>query len=299
MFTNKAILYDYLLDNHINVLLVSEDKLEDDIDHDSIGHMCILSERNFVSETYFDKKQVIYKFQSAEYIISELFSLYPDINIKTNNHYNNLKIISIFSLDEGLSRDKFSFNLANQYGDSNKTLLIDLNLIHGYYQLEQLNSNKNLSEFIYFLKSGIPNVLIKMNMQVQKLSNFDYLKGVSFGPDLYDLSFEDFEFWLKELQSSDYEIVIFNIGCYMEGTLEIFRQSNDLLLISKQSPWDSGLYNNFKEQLIWTDYEDIINKLTVVEIQKEFLDMVKEYEFSDIFSKQWGDLAEKYARYNK
>ena len=299
MFTNKTILYDYLLDNQINVLLISEDKLQDDIEHDKIEHMCVLSEKNFVSESNYDETNVIYKFQSAEYIIKELFDLYPEISSKTNKCFSDFKVISVFSIDESFARDNFSFNLANQYATKNKTLLIDLNLLHGRYQLDQLNSKKNLSEFLYFLKSDIPNLLVKMNIQVQKFANFDYLKGVSFGPDLYDITFEDLKLWLRELQSSNYEIVIFNIGCYMEATLELFRQSDDLLLVGRQSPWNSNLYENLIEQLNWTGYEDLVNKIRVIKIQKELVDIVNEYELNDIFSKQWGDLAKNYARDNK
>lgn len=298
IFTNKTILYDFLLDNKINVLLISEDKLQDDIEHDNIDHMCILSEGNVISENNNYNQEIIYKYQAVDQIIRELFDFYPELSVRNTNNYNKLKIISIFSLNEKFAKDSFSYNLANQFAIEKKTLLVNLNLIHGRDQYPDLNSDKNLSEFLYFLKSTTPNMLLKMNDYIQKIDNFDYLMGVKFGPDLYDLTSEDLEFWLKELQTSSYEAVIFNIGCYMESILELFRRSNEIFLISSKGSWDSSLYDNFIDQLTWTGFEDVNNKLKVIEIQKELTDIRDEYDINGIFTDKWGDLVSQYARDN-
>lgn len=296
IFTNKSILYDFLLDNKMDVLLISEDKLQEDIEHDNVGNMCVISEGKYIAESNnSDKKQVIYKFQSAEQIVNELFNYYPILNVKNNNSVSNSKFISIFSLNDSFAKDNFSFNLANQYGIAKKVLLIDLNLLHGRYQLSNLDPMKNLSEFLYFLKSRTPNLFAKMNLQIQKLGNFDYIKGVMFGPDLFDLTFEDLEIWVKELHKSNYDIIIFNIGSYMATTLELFRKSDEIFLVTKDNPWSINLYNNLIEQLNWTGNEDIIKKLERVEIQKGLTDIINEDQMNNVFTDQWGEWAQFYA----
>lgn len=294
IFTNKTILYDFLLENQIDVLLISEDKLQEDIYHDNINNICILSEGSYISEGL-DKNKTIYKFQSARQIVNELFNYFPNLNAKRNNQYSKSKIISIFSLNDTFSKDKFSFNLANQFGISNKVLLIDLNLLHGGYHCSNLDTNKNLSEFLYFLKSRHSNILLKMNMQIQRLGNFDFMKGVMFGPDLYDISNKDLEFWIEELQKSDYDTIIFNIGCFTQTSLELFRSSIKVYLLNKPCPWNEGLYHNLVEQLNWTGYEDIINRIERVEVSKNLTEVNNEIEVNNIFTDQWGGLAKKYA----
>lgn len=296
IFTNKNILYNFLRDRQINVLLVSEDKLIEGVEDENIEEICVLSEGNYLLEDNEEKKNIIYKFQSGEQILMKLYEFYPELNNNTNNkNSNKSKIISVFSFDESFAKDNFSFNLANQYGIIKKTLLIDFNLFHGMYQLQDLKSEKNLSEFLYFLKSRVPNILLKMTMETQRLGSFDYLKGVTFGPDLYDLTSSDIEFWLKELDTSDYEVIIFNIGFYMQTMLDLFRKSDDLYFITNESPWSQSLYNNLEEQLTWVGYEDIINELKVIEVGRGLIEKNKELQTNNIFNEEWGDLARLYA----
>lgn len=297
IFTNKTILYDYLSDNHIDVLLISEDKLDEGVEHDNIEHICILSEKTYVSED--DSDKVIYKFQSAEQIIMDLFNFFPELGLNNNSHYSSkIKVITIFSLNENFAKDNFSINLANQYGRREKTLFIDLNLLHVKGQFPNLKSDKNLSEFLYYLKVQTPNILARMKEQIQVISNFDYLYGVNFALDLYDLTSKDLEAWMRELKTSDYEVVIFNVGCFFSTTLELFRKSNQLLMIRKNNVWEQSLYDNLKEQLSWTGYEDVIEKIREVNIANEISESIYEEETSYVFTKKWGDIVESYATVN-
>lgn len=297
IFTNKTILYDYLSDNHIDVLLISEDKLHEGIEHDNIRHICILSEETYVSEK--DDERTIYKFQSAEQIIIDLFNFFPELGNNSKLHYSSkIKFITVFSLNENFAKDNFSFNLAKHYGTREKTLFIDLNLLHVKNQFSNLKSDKNLSEFLYYLKVKTPNILARMNEQTQVISNFDYLYGVTFGLDLYDFTSKDLETWIKELKTSDYEVVIFNVGYFFSTTLELFIRSNELLLIMKNNVWEQSLYDNLKEQLKWTGYEDIIEKIRVVNIGNEIPETIYEQGTNSVFTKKWGDIAELYATVN-
>ena len=264
-------------------MLISEDKLKENLEHDNIHHMCILSEGGLISENNDNnKRQVVYKFQSAEQLVTDLFNLYPELIVNSSSNYSSsFKTISIFSLTNSFTKENYSFDLAKKHGVTKKTLLVDFNLIQFDNHSKDLDKDKNLSEFLYFLKSETPNILLKMNLQVQKLANFDYLKGVKFGPDLYDLTSTDLEFWLKALKKSEYEVIIFNIGCYMEVVLELFGRSSELLLISSEDPWDKELYNNLIDQLYWTGYEDIIKKIEVVELGED-TDVRKDYQVGNI-----------------
>lgn len=298
IFTNKNILYDFLLDNQINVLLISEDKIQEDIEHDNVGHICILSEGTYISEGGVDEgERIIYKYQSAEKIICELVNYYPELsNQKNTIPSNKSKIISIFSLNEDFVQETFSFNLANEFGNIKKTLLIDFCLLHGREQLSSFNSDKNLSEFIYFLKSKTPDILFKMNEHIQSLGSFKYLNGVMFGPDLFDLTTKDIEFWLGELYATDYEVIIFNVSCYIPIMLDLFRKSNELFLVTKGGMWKQNLYNNLIKQLNWSGYEDVIRKIITVEVDKRLSGTNDEYQINNIFTEEWGDLTGNYAR---
>ncbi len=48
-----------------------------------------------------------------------------------------------------------------------------------------------------------------------KMDRQDYIQGVTFGFDLYDLTTEDIVLWIKELRKCiECEIVIFDVGSF-------------------------------------------------------------------------------------
>ncbi len=181
-----------------------------------------------------------------------------------------MEIISVFSTGEDVSRQVFAFSLANQYAALKKTLYIDLDIFQVLPELLGYKADKGLSEFIYFLKQNHPNIINKMNGIITKINNLDYIEGVSFATDLYELTAEDINQWLNEIMlTTDYEVIVFDIGCYFQAILELFRNTGQLLLLLGENTWEQVKYNNFKEQLKRSGYEDVLEKITLVPVSDE------------------------------
>lgn len=293
VFTNKTILLEYLDNNQITILLLSEDKMDEDMNHNNIKHRCILSEEGI--DEVSTQIPIINKYQSVEQIVERLFTYYPELSIKSvSSPLNNSKIITVFSLKNDYGKDNFSLNLANQYGLIKKTLFINFNLLHGGNHSFSQQSNKNLSEFLYFLKQQHPNLLLKMKEQIIKKGNFDYLQGVKFGPDLFELTLQELDNWIKELNSSEYEVIIFNVGCFYNTILELFRKSNRLLFITGEDIWDISIFDNYKEQLLWAGFEDVLEKIQIITLQKELIKSLYTYDMDQVFSDEWGEFVQRY-----
>lgn len=271
VFTNSDSLVEYSEQNPIQILLINESIPIDEIKQDNIKNICLLSEDNDSAEN--GTHPVIYKFQSAEIVIKELFSYYPlqENQGRTKNPLErNVEIINVFSICSDINRQIFSFSLANQYAALKKTLYINLGIFQVLATLLRCKAEKGLSDFIYFLKQNNPNIINKMNGIITKQNDLDYMEGVSFGPDLYELTSEDMTRWISEMVlNTDYEVIIFDVGSYFQAILELFRNSNKLLLLVGNNSWDQIGYNNFKDQLNWSGYEDILEKISLVPISDE------------------------------
>ncbi len=271
VFTNHNSLREYSEQNQIYILLLNENIPAEEIKQDNIKNICILSEGNYNQEG--SGYPVIYKFQSAESLMQELFSYYPldTLQGKIKNSYEHqVDLISVFSIGEDAGRQAFALSLASRYAKLKKTLYINLDIFQAFTEFFGHNAEKGLSEFIYFLKQNHPNLINKMNGIIKKRGNLDYIQGVSFGPDLYELNVEDMLRWLEEIRvSTDYEVAIFDVGCYFQATLELFRNSGQVLLLLGENSREEDRYNNFKEQLSWACYEDVLEKITVVNVSNE------------------------------
>ncbi len=301
VFTNHDSLKDYLSHNHINILLLSESISVEEVLHENIKNICLLSEGNYIRENI--GYPVIYKFQSAELVMQEIFSYFPmerpvGNSLAINEH--KVKIISVFSISKDTEQMMLSLSLAQQYASVKKTLYINLDIFQALPEGLLQNIEKSLSEFIYYLKQNHPNLITKMNGIITKMDRLDYIQGVTFGPDLYELTTEDMTLWIKELRKcTEYEVIIFDVGSFFQATLELFRESSQLLLLLGESEWDQAKFRNFKDQLLWAGFDDILQKIKVISLTKEEQERYTGLTTKEIYNEKCGELAAAFIDINE
>jgi hypothetical protein len=239
----------------------------EEIKKDTIKNLCLLTESAYSSGED-SRYPVIYKYQSAENIIKEIFSFFPlTKNPEKANIYSesNKKIVCVCSLGEEVLRQLFSYSLAKQYSTIKKTLFINFNVLQVITRLCGYSTENDMSEFIYYLKQNNPNLINKMKDSIINRGLMDYMEGVSFGPDLFELTEEDIAVWLKILMlDTDYEIILFDVGCYFQAALELLRNSSQVLWLREDGDWEQLKYDTFHEQLEWSGNKEILQNITVV-----------------------------------
>lgn len=271
VFTNMESLKAYLKQSTVYILLIQEELAEEAYNCDNIKHICILSETDYSGSK--DNVPIIYKYQSAEVVLKELFGFFPlnDTQPKLNNTSGrNAEIISVFSVGDDIVSQLFAYALAKQYSFLRRTLYINLNILPILPAISGYKTDKSLSEFIYFLKQNNPNMTAKMYEYITNHETLASMEGVTFGPDLYELLPEDIVHWLNIiLQNTEYEVIVFDVGSYFQAGLEIFKNSTRLLLLLGQGYWEQWKADNFKEQLEWSGSEEIAEKLILVPVTDE------------------------------
>lgn len=271
VFTNSSRLKEFAGQNPVHILLINENLPVEELKQDAIKNICLLAENAYSSGD--NRYPVIYKYQSAESILKELFSHFPlTKNPERTNNYTegNKKLICVCSLGEEVLRQLFSYSLAKQYSTLRKTLYINFNVLQVISGLSGDRTEKDLSEFIYYLKQNNPNLINKMTDSIVIKDTLNYMEGVSFGPDLFELTEEDIAEWLKALMSdTEYEVILFDVGCYFQAALELLRNSSQVLWLRGDSDWEQLKYDAFHEQLEWSGNREILHKITVVPVSNE------------------------------
>jgi len=284
VFTNTNSLKEYSKQNSIQTLLLHEDMEIEEVKHENIKNICILSEGSHLSKK--DSFPVIYKYQSAEVIIQELLSYYPisgSLGEIINPIDKKVKIISVYSLGGETYRQKFALALASGYANLKKTLFINLNLYQVLPELLGHSTENGLSDILYYLKQNNPNINFKIKEAIKKYNNLDYIDGVSFALDLNEINAEDMRLCLKELSSeADYETIILDVGYISHAVLDLFQCSQELLLITGEGLWEKAMYEDYHRQLIWAGYEDILEKTKLIPLAKEEKDMFEDFNLEDL-----------------
>ncbi len=271
VFTNHNSLKEYLEHNKINILLLDEKIPPHEVEHENIKNICILSEGSYIREG--STCTVIYKYQSAELIIQEVFSYFAaeiQAGRPLEKTWHKAKLISVFSVRREKGQSMIALSLAASYARNKKTLYINLDIFQAFSEIQKQNTEKGLSEFIYYLKQNHPNLMNKMNELITRFDQFDYIQGVNFGPDLYELTTDDMTLWMNELRNNnEYEVIIFDVGTFFQATLELFCESNELLLILGDNDWEQSRYHNFKNQLLWVGFEEVLQKIRIITYPQE------------------------------
>jgi hypothetical protein len=271
VFTNSSSLKEFAGQNPIHILLLNENLLVEEYKQDTIKNICLLAETT--NPPGDNRYPFIYKYQSADCILKELFAYFPlTKNPERANNYSegNIKLICVCSLGEEVLRQLFSYSLAKQYSTLRKTLYINFNALQVISRLSGDRTDNDLSEFIYYLKQNNPNLISKMEDSITAKDTLNYMEGVSYGPDLFELTEEDVAVWLKALMiNTEYDVILFDVGCYFQAALELLRNSSQVLWLMGDSNWEQLKYDAFHEQLEWSGNREILQKITVVPISNE------------------------------
>ncbi len=241
-----------------------------------------------------EKYTFIYKYQSLELIIKELYDFISKINISTNSasilykkDFSGLYIYSILNISV-LTPDYIKvLNLLKSKGNKEESLIIDMGCFSGIGTYYNENTNeggltskiealyktpekrfisyqKGLSDIIYYVKSNNNNLKYKMKSIISNIKEADIIYGVSDVRDLWDLEKEDITDIFNTLKDINKQKYIY---CFFSMINESFI---NILLLSKKiilkSP--SNEYENYinKEMLIFLDKigVDINNNIEVV-----------------------------------
>ncbi|BCJ92473.1 hypothetical protein acsn021_00420 [Anaerocolumna cellulosilytica] len=281
VFTNLESLKEYLKEGSIHILLLGEE-VKEDIIQENAKYICLLSEGNFLNENEqsdTSRYPTIYKFQSAEKILEELFSYFPldRLQGKPQALIQEKELIGVFSRDTGISLQGFALSLAQEYSKSKKTLYITLSEIQALEELMSGENKSGLSEVIYYLKQNPSNLLQKVNSVIKHMNTLDIIPGAAFGPDVYELSGEDIMLLLDTLNRSDYEVIVIEASSLTLSNLGLLRECSKVFLLEADNCFSEASQEILSKQLTWAGWGDIVDKFQVIRLGAEEQLRILEY----------------------
>lgn len=270
VFTRKDSFNDYITDNPIEILLIDKELYEEEPIGSNIGYVYRLSEERGTKKD--SEHHTIYKYQSAQNLISEILSDYLRKEKLSEGNYssNDPKLITIVSPIPNLESLSFAWSFSYILSEKYKSLFIPMELFPVTIFTLEDNINQSLSEFIYYLKDNNPNVIMKMKSLLRYTNNLAYLSGITHGFDLLSLGKEDVDRWLEELKTHlDFSTIIFYFNYYSETYLELIRQSNEILVPILNSPYQISMIKEWKRQMDLIGIHSDSGRIRDINLQEE------------------------------
>lgn len=271
LFTKEEALKEYLKGEAADILLLAEEAFEKDNLAMYCGCLVLLTQTPAPEKEL--SAGVLYKYQPGETILKELRKLLPEAALRnTGQHSLEKEIISVISLNPGKLSQGYSMALWNEKCKEKRTLFTSLSAYPLLKDLRIQEGDSGLSEFIYYLKQNSQGISKKLKEYIQRKEGFEYIKAVSFGTDLYELTAEDVVNWLTVISQWNYDTVIFDIGILTQASLKLLQESSVIYLVTEEDKLSKAQLDSFFLQLRWAGYEELLGKVVRIRPGKESMD---------------------------
>lgn len=231
VFTKVTALEEFMKENKVDVLLASEQSEYEEVSKGA-GFTILLTEGRMVREA--DSYPSVYKFQSAEQILREVFELCAE-ECKDNNMYYLPKQIrccrqlAVFSPYGGTGKTTFSVVLGHWLGAQKKVLVVNLESFSRPYGWLPQGEEEEISRLIYYMKQGRKDLDMKLQSLVRRVGNADYLCGVKHYLDIQGMEKKDLEQLFHALwECTHYDVIVYDISFLNEGIESLLEQCDVL-----------------------------------------------------------------------
>lgn len=268
LFTSKERLIERAEAGKIDVLLAGEEVAgEIRSIKDRIPQIILLSEGNQVSER--SEYDLVFKYQSAQEIVKEVLAKVAEddriIFTQTLTAKRQIKLVGVYAPFGGSGVTECALSVAERLAQKGKVLYVSLELFHGLDFLPFPKKEKEeipyrgMSEVIFYLKQRKEKLALKLETVVTSLAGVDYIFAVEDYRDLYSLSCEEMACLLEVLlQQTDYESVVFDIGCLSETSLYLMEQCSELYMPCPVTNQQQSKNRAFQRFLLREHHEQIL-----------------------------------------
>lgn len=254
LFTRQESLQEFLEYETVEILLFGGDSIPQDLSKHNVKYVFNLSQDQKMTK---GDDQLIYKYQSAAKISSDIISAYTRLEDSVQSTtYGNVQIISIYSPVPGYEKLSFAWLLAKELSNIKKTLFIPLDLLPTDLAMQVGENEQSLSEFLYYLKETKTDYSGKLKSYLNYSEKLSYLSGLTHGFDLLSISGEDMGRFIEALlDNKDYEEVIFFLGIYTEASMEILSRSNIICIARTDQPYEELATREWERQMELTGFK--------------------------------------------
>ncbi|TCT11654.1 cellulose biosynthesis protein BcsQ [Natranaerovirga pectinivora] len=264
-FSDKSILSKHIIENNIDVLLLTPEMYDSDISYENVKLVIIFSEGN--KPNWVKELPVIYKYQGVNKILTKVMSLYSEVSEDTViNNNNTTKIVGVYSPIGRSGKTTLSFGICGLLSENKKVLCINLEELNSVINSNLKSSEYTLSDLLYYIRQKTPNVLLNIKNIVEKINGFDYIFPVRCYVDLLDTKLEEWQLLIEILKKeSDYDVVVINFGNSIYSyTLDLISLCDEKILISLPDNASSQKFNSWMESIMLLQRDDLFINTTIV-----------------------------------
>lgn len=260
-FSDLEELKKFLDDEKIDILLISENAMEKELEEYEIDEIFILSEGADISQIKGYKS--IYKYQTTENILREVMFYYAENKSAVNPKIipvHDMDMIAVYSPVKRSLKTSFCITMGQILAEKKKTLYINLEDYAGFNTLFRTTYMTDMSDLMYYISREKPNFIWKLASMVQTMGKLDYIPPALSPIDIRNIRGDQWLKFFRELKKCNYEAVVLDMGEAVDGVFDILRMCKMIYTPTRDDGISYAKIEQYEALLKIMDYEDVIEK---------------------------------------
>ena len=223
-FTSMEALKDYTKEHRIHVLLINREVMKPEVKQWNIQTILYLTDIEGLTEI--EECKVIYKYQSAEYMVRELMDCYEAL---LPPEYKNTKlsecpfIIGVYSPVKRCMKTSFCLAMGMILAETRTVIYLNLEELSGLEQVLEQPFDADLSDALFYYNEDCFNKQI--DSVITKIGKLDFIPPIRYISDKDAVSLDNLLGFIQELgRKRHYDTVIIDVaegGPSLNGVLRI------------------------------------------------------------------------------
>lgn len=290
VFTSADSLLDYVKENKVEMLLVSDEVICERVRKLDIGRIVILSQGEQIREL--EEYPSIYKYQPADGLVKEVMEYYAQVKAQPppSLFKQPVEVTAVYSPVKRSGKTSFALTYGQLLANSQAVLYLNLEDYAGFEGLMGKSFSSDISDLMYFCGQGKGNFLCRLKGMTYSINNMDYVPP-AFSPfDLRSIRACDWLALIEELAVySSYDVILLDIGEQVDNLPEILRRCGKIYMPVREDSIAMAKLVQYEKLMLARDYEDVLEKTRKIKVPYHNNFGKKEHYVEQLI---WGELGD-------
>lgn len=254
-----------------DILLITEEVSPDQRKLIEARRVFVLTEN--LRGTVSDGEHAVFKYQSAEAIISEVLKVCVDQQeegLLRITRKNALEVIGVFSPVHRIGKTTFCRELGKRMAEQKSVLYLNLELFSGWEQHLPDQERQGMEDLIYYARQEESNLGVRLTSLVNKDESLDYVAPFAVCQDMAEVSEEDWLSLIRQIaEKSSYDVLILDISEAVSGFLSMLDCCDVIYLPGGSSRIAKAKIMQYRANLVDLGYQDLLNRTREIVLPKD------------------------------
>ncbi len=227
-------------------------------------HVFVLAAGKLKSKA--DREIVIYKYQSGEKILGEVFQKCQELAegesiFEGDGRKKKGRIIGVFSPVHRIGKTTYALKLSERISSSSNALYLNLEIFAGaggHFE----EGGQTLADVLYYSRQEKGNLGWILATIVRHRDGFDYVLPMPVSEDLKEVHVEEWITLMKRiLNESIYETIVLDLDEGIGKVYNLLQICSEIHLLTDGSRYSKAKERQFENELMLLGHEDILRKI--------------------------------------